>query len=182
MAEIWFTATKKFDPQNAPGWPEYIEWSGLHQLRRVLTLDITLCPPAIEELIPEDWRYNVQEDFRILYFRDFEYLIRRLPPDRKMFNILAILLEPMTVAGGIFSDDRFLLRGYDLVERETGISALTNCKGFESAFKGNDLSTDGLIVDFQAARLAQSRLRERYPDEHHADCELWAIWEKNDDG
>lgn len=25
--------------------------------------------------------------------------------------------------------------------------------------------------------LVQKRLRAEYPDEHHADCDVWAIWQ-----
>jgi hypothetical protein len=176
MAEIWFYATHAFSPRTAAGWEDFIGWSGLAHLERVLSLDIALCPPLISDLLPTDWEHNVHADFRSLYFRHLEYLESRLPPGGAC-NLLAILLEPQAPAASFFQDERFALCGYDLVEKETGISALTNCGGFDQAFHAGDLSKDGLIVDYVLSREVQRRLHEYYPDQHHANCELWAIWE-----
>lgn len=177
MSEIWFYATHTFSVRTAAGWEDFIRWSGLAQLKRVLSLDIILCPPLVSELIPADWEHNVHADFRSLYFRNLDYLAGRLPPDDPR-NLLAILLEPQATAAAFFQDERFALRGYDLVEKETGISALTNCGGFDQAFQASDLSEDGLIADYALSREVQRRLSRHYPDQHHANCELWAVWER----
>jgi hypothetical protein len=176
MTEIWFYATHTFSSQTAAGWEDFIRWSGLVHLARVLSLDIMLCPPLVSELIPADWDHNVHADFRSLYFRHLDYLESRLPPAGPR-NLLAILLEPQASAASFFQDGRFALRGYDLVEKETGISALTNCGGFDQAFRASDLSEDGLIADYALSREVQHRLHWYYPNQHHANCELWAVWE-----
>jgi len=77
--------------------------------------------------------------------------------------------EPPPVA-----DFRFL--GYDLLDRECSISALTNCGGFPGAFAGAELSPVGLLTDLDRAIEVRQTLRARYPREHHANCDVWAIF------
>lgn len=90
--------------------------------------------------------------------------------------LLAILREPEEDCRGIDHPEGFKFYGYDLIEDDTRISALTNCGGFDKAFSASDLSRYGLIEEFRKARDVQLRLLENYPDEAHADCTLWAIW------
>ena len=70
----------------------------------------------------------------------------------------------------------FSFYGYDLIEEGSGVSALNNCGGFEKAFANKYVSEVGLIEDYHLARDIQNRLLEFYPEEIHADCDLWAIW------
>jgi len=52
---VIYSAVKRFDPACGERWREYIDWSGLTQLREVVSLDGLLCPTVIEELTDEDW-------------------------------------------------------------------------------------------------------------------------------
>ena len=63
-----------------------------------------------------------------------------------------------------------------MVDREGSISALTNCGGFPNAFSNSELSEVGLLTEFERAVEVQRMLRSCYPDEHHADCHMWAIF------
>jgi len=89
--------------------------------------------------------------------------------DQNAMPVLALLRS--------FSDDRFAYRGFDLVELQTGIRALVNCGGFPKAFSSSDLSTCGLLIDHAKAMSVRKLLRAGYPDEHHANCDVWAIWQ-----
>ncbi len=155
-------------------WESYIAWAQLPQLTEVISLDTMLCPNLIEDLIEEDWEHNVQEDFCISYFRDLDYLLGRV--GQQPAHILAIMREPPLEAQALWADARFVFLGYDLIEAGSGMSALTNCCGFPLAFAPTDLSALGLIADFEQAREIQRLLLEHYPDEIHAECDLWAIW------
>jgi hypothetical protein len=170
--EIWFTARRKFGPKIS-GWSEYINWSGLRQLVEVCSLDAILNPSFFQELTDEDWQHNIQEDFCISYFREADYVIERMRSETEPLNILAVAREPDAHAS--FADERFVFCGYDLIG-EADISALTNCGGFEKAFDDAQLSKMGLLDQYESARKVQERLRYHYPDEHHADCNIWAIW------
>jgi hypothetical protein len=173
---VVFTAVDRFDAAAGESWAKYIAWSGLIQLREVVSLDIALCPKFLKSLLPEDWEHNVQADFRTDLFHDADYVIRRVGD--APVNVLAVIEEPSVEDVASFVDARFLFRGFDLIEEQTGISALMNCGGFDKAFLGSDLSDCGLLVDHADAQEVQRRLREEYPEESHADCQLWAIWTK----
>jgi len=173
---VIYSAVKRFDPACGQRWRDFIDWSGLTQLREVMSLDCILCPNIIQDLTDEDWLYNVQEDFKITLFHDLDYLVKRVAGEGQV-NILALLQNPTEEEVHSFSDRRFDFRGFDLVELQTGISALVNCGGFDKAFAGSELSECGLLTDHAHALRVQKHLREEYPDEPHANCDLWAIWQ-----
>ena len=181
LIEHWYIAVGKFDPLDGDSWTKYIEWSGLRQLRQVISLDHVLCPPLIEDLVDSDWKYNVQADFLTHFFKDLDYLLNRIPSGGR-FNLLAVLLSPTLEVGDSLDDPRFIFCGYDLVEMDSGISSLTNCGGFEVAFDNAELSAEGLIETFARAQEIQSALLANYPDEPHSDCDIWAIWCMDDAG
>lgn len=174
---VIYSAVKRFDPACGERWREFIDWSGLTQLREVVSLDIILCPNVIQDLTDEDWQHNVQESFMLTLFHDLSYLVRRVGEEGQV-NILALLQNPTEEEVQSFSDRRFELRGFDLVELQTGISAVANnCGGFDKVFARSSLSECGLLTDYAHALRVQKRLREEYPDEPHAHCDLWAIWQ-----
>lgn len=171
-----YSAVKCFDPACGESWQKFIEWSRLTQLREVVSLDGILCPTVFQELIAEDWQHNVQEDFKTSLFHDLDYVVRRVAGDDRV-NVLALMQNPNEAEVCSFIDPRFVFRGFDLVELQTGISALVNCGGFDKAFAPTDLSDCGLLTDHARALSVQKRLRANYPDEPHANCDVWAIWQ-----
>ena len=84
--------------------------------------------------------------------------------------------EPSDAALASFHDPRFEFCGFDPIEQQTGISALTNCGGFDKAFLSGDLSDCGLLVDHARAIAVRQLLLAEYPEEPHACCRIWAIW------
>lgn len=170
-----FTAVQRFDPDDGDRWRDYIHWSGLTHLREVVSLDFLLCPNCIGDLVPEDWEYNVQEDFRLHLFRDAGYVCHRTQGKDRV-QILALMQNPTEDDLSTFTDSRFQFCGFDLVELQTGISALVNCGGFDKAFLAIELSDCGLLPEFSKASEVQKRLRSEYPEEPHANCDMWAIW------
>ena len=69
----------------------------------------------------------------------------------------------------------FEFLGYDLVDVQASASALTNCGGFPDVFDKAELSSKGLLTSHARALQVQSELRARYPEEHHANCHVWAV-------
>ena len=173
---VVFSAVKRFDLTNGEAWRKFIEWLGLTQLQEVVSLDLILCPTVFGELTAKDWRHNVQEDFKITLFHDLDHVLRRVAGDDRV-SVLALMQNPTEDEVRSFNDARFALRGFDLVELQTGISALVNCGGFDKAFAPTELSDCGLLADHARALTVQKRLRAEYPDEPHADCDLWAVWQ-----
>ena len=175
MVELWYVAVEPFDPSYGESWTRYIEWSGLTQLTELVSFDGCLCPAVITELTPEDWRHNVNEDYVLFFFRDLDYLLQRVGRTRRV-NILAAIRNPDSECRTALPDDQFEFKGYDVVDVCADISALTDCGGFPLAFRNEELSSSGLIATFTRAREIQAALRENYPDEHHANCNVWALW------
>jgi hypothetical protein len=173
---VVYSAVKRFDPGCGEAWRKFIDWSGLTQLQEVVSLDLILCPTVFGELTAEDWQHNVQEDFKITLFHDLDHVLRRVAGDDRV-NVLALMQNPFIAEIWSFIDRRFVFRGFDLVELQTGISALVNCGGFDKVFAPTELSGCGLLSDRAKALSVQQSLRAEYPDEHHADCDLWAVWQ-----
>ena len=172
---ILFIALENFKLSH-DGWQKYVEWSKLSQLKEVISLDCSLCPPIIDELNDNDWRY-ISEDEKTFFglFTNYDYLVDRVS-NYNDFQILAVSKNPDKIDLESFVNPRFKFKGFDLVEDDTRISALTNCGGFPKAFSNDELSTCGLITTYARAKEVQKSLLEHYPDEHHADCSCWAIW------
>jgi tetratricopeptide (TPR) repeat protein len=176
MRECWYIATKRFGPHQEAEWKKYLAWSGLSHLRCVISLDGILCPPLVNELTAEDWQHNVQQDNFTDYFLDAGYLLHRIEVIDCDANLLAVVREPQEDCGNLAVGPGFYFRGYDLIETPTGVSALTNCGGFDLAFQPDDLNEFGLIPRYDAGRKIQQLLRDKYPEEAHAQCDLFALW------
>jgi hypothetical protein len=69
--------------------------------------------------------------------------------------------------------------GYDLSEEQTLISAITNCGSlFENTIPLSMLNKFGLFDSHVEVFKMQKVLRERFPDEEHAWCEVYELWRK----
>lgn len=170
----WYIATEKFGPEYGGKWEKYIAWSGLHQLVELVSLDGMLCPSVLPEIRDEYWPYIVNENYLLDYFTDFHFLMSQVESIESK-NVLIVFREP-NQAPRLAEWAPFRFEGYDLVELDSGISALTNCGGFPEAFSNEELNSVGLLSTFERAVEVQEKLRELFPDEHHADCDLWAIF------
>lgn len=167
--DIGYIAVETFiPPQN------YLDWSKLFHVKEVISIDCALCPRVITELMDEDYKYieQVEGDY---VFTNLNWLLSRVEYiDDK--QILALIREPESDCSNDNFDNRFIFYGYDLVENDTGISALLNCGGFDKVFCPSDLTQYGLICEYNKAKEVQLKLKEEYPEESHADCVIWAIW------
>ena len=179
MSEPLFAATGRFDPSDGDKWESYCRWAEIPGLTELVTLDTLLCPSLITEFEDEDWNHNVNEDFRLNYFYDLDYLIRRVQHIHRR-NILGLYRNPTVHIAEAPGRGGFNFCGYDLIEEQTQISALTNCGGFPDVFRKDELNRFGLIESFERATEIRRLLAERHPEEHHAQCEMYAIWRLNE--
>jgi hypothetical protein len=169
----WFIATEKFDKSHV-GWEKYVAWSKLSQLDEVVSLDCSLCPTVLPEIKLEYWSRIVNEDFMLNFFTDLDYLRSEIA-DIPRKNLLCVFRNPSAQPTSEVPND-FAFLGYDLVDVESQISALTNCGGFFDLFSNSELSGKGLLSSFERSRQVQADLRRQYPHEPHANCHLWAIF------
>lgn len=179
--EIWYIAVRPFDESRGRGWRAYREWrDDLPLLREVVTLDTMLCPALLDpdRYSDGDWAHCVNEDFLLDFFRDGEWVRKRISRFRRC-RLLAVQREPAAPADGIpLPGFRFL--GYDILDECAGNSLVTNCGPMPLAFGKADISEVGLVRGFTRAREIRDALRRRYADcWHAANCEVWAVWEKS---
>ncbi|WP_459554894.1 hypothetical protein [Lacunimicrobium album] len=179
MTETVFVATESFGPQNDQRWLSYFEWAKIPQLKEVVSLDGLLNPHLVVDLIDDDWDHIVNADFRLSYFKDLPYLLSRIPKGI-LCNVLGLYRNPEYHILKPPAAGSFVFLGYDLIDDQCQISALTNCGGFPESFSNDQLNQFGLITDFQLATSIRRKLRENNPHEPHAKCELYAIWRLNE--
>jgi hypothetical protein len=170
----WYIATQPFTPAQGDAWDKYIAGSGLTHLREVVSLDGILCPTLLPDIRRDYWPHIVNEDFMLNYFLDFEFLLDKVAACRQK-NLLCVFRNPARRPVAPPNAD-FEFLGYDLVDVQGSISALTNCGGFPDVFSNSELSTCGLLADLERALEVQRMLRSLHPREPHADCHVWAIF------
>ncbi|MCA8953266.1 MAG: hypothetical protein KDE27_27390 [Planctomycetes bacterium] len=170
-----FLVTERFDPSCGARWHDYVAWSKLTQLEEVVSLDSNLCPNVITEILDEDWGHIVNADFMLDYFTDLPYLLRRVGSVAGR-NLLCLFQNPETEPSAPVDEHGFRYVGCDLVDEHGGISALTNCGGFPLAFANAELDASGLIPSLARAREVRQALRQHYPDEDHACCDIWSVF------
>lgn len=175
MVEVLFIATKRFDPAEGDMWRSYCQWANIPALREVVSLDGILCEHLITDFTDEDWAHIVNADFRLGYFRDLDYLLSRVSSVRRR-NILGLYRNPQQHIESPPAAGEFTFLGYDLIEEMTQVSALVNCGGFPKVFANDELNEFGLVANFARALEIKRRLPAEYPNEPHADCELYAVW------
>ncbi|MBP1858434.1 hypothetical protein [Rhizobium herbae] len=173
-----YLAVEKFSPSDGQGWNDYVAWSGLTQLDEVVSLDGMICPFVLEEIKDSYWDHIVNEDNMLNFFTDFDFLLNELGAVQHA-NVLGVLRNPTLEAVQRGLGNRFHFVGYDLLDQDHSISALTNCGGFPDVFDNAELSTKGLLTDHSRAREIQHDLRRLHPEERHADCNVWAIFRMN---
>lgn len=180
MAEQLFIATERFDPSDGEKWRKYFDWAKIPALKELVSLDTCLCHHLIKnKLEDEDWKHIVNEDFRLDYFTDLDYLLQRIK-NQKRRNVLGLYRNPDKHISVAPLNRNFDFVGYDLIEEMTQISALTNCGGFPDEFSNDELNSFGLISKFERANEVRRLLAEKHPKEPHANCEMYAIWRLNE--
>ena len=99
-----------------------------------------------------------------------------LSPDTQ--QIIAVILCPNLEPIEYMETRGFTFCGYDLVEEETLISAITDYGGGFNSIPYEKLTEYGLIPTYKDAVLAQLALVEEEPEEPHAYCIICEVWRK----
>jgi hypothetical protein len=171
----FYVATSVFDQRPGGGWREYVEWSGLSQIRELLSLDGMLCPFLPAEIKDSYWPHIVNEDNLLDFFTDLDFMLAEIN-NQQQVNVLAVLRNPTLAEVQAFSRPEFSFVGFELLDQDHSVSALTNCGGFPDVFENSEINEFGLITDFNRATEIANNLRRAYPEEHHADCNVWAVF------
>ena len=177
---FYYTARGAYDKdydEDGMSRQKYIEFSRLIHLTELVSLDGILNEVLVEPDLDnaDDWNYIVTDnESQTGFFTTLDYVLQKTKPlDR--FNLLAVVIEPTQDCKNVMLDD-FEFVGYDLLDKDYSISALTNCGGFDETFLPSDLNEFGLIDDYDKAIDIKKRLLENNPEEHHADTNVIAVW------
>lgn len=176
MTQPWFIAVERFGRADGAAWDRYVEWSKLDHVEELVSLDATLCPSALKDIRDLHGPYVVDENGNWIFFEDLEFLRRELRVGNvEKARVLCVIRNP--AAQPILSDklSAFCFLGFDLVEAESGVSALSNCGGWPE-LDNRELSKCGLLTDHARAVDLQVTLASNHPEEPHADCDVWAIF------
>ncbi len=175
--QVVYAALQTFDSSSSEVWEKYVAWSHLTQLREVVTLDCVLCPSVLEPRMGEDWQHMSEEYMSYDLFAELDYLLDRVSSTKGDCQIIATACEPNGNEVKDFDDNRFVFKGFDVLDRPLGFSLLTNCGSLEKAFMPSDLSDCGLITSYERANIVCDLLREQYPNiEHAVTSNIWAVW------
>lgn len=175
-----YTARATFDKsykEDKMSWDKYIKWSKLAHLTELVSLDGILNKGLVKPDYDnaDDWNYiHVVEQHQTGFFTTLDFVFKRIKAKGK-FNLLAVVLEPEQDCNNI-NIDGYDFIGYDLLDRDFSISALTNCGGFDETFLPTDLNDKGLINDFTKVYDIKKQLLNNNPNEHHADTTVIAVW------
>ena len=175
-----YTARGTYDKthdEDGMAWVKYIEWSKLKHLTELVSLDGMLNEILVEPDYDnvDDWDFiHTVEQCQTGFFTTLEYVLKRLKLKNR-YNLLTVVLEPDKDCKDIIIEG-YEFVGYDLLDQEFSISALTNCSGFVETFLPTDLNDKGLIDNFTKAYDIKKRLLENNPEEHHADTNVIAVW------
>ncbi|MGD1857922.1 MAG: hypothetical protein ACFB2W_27110 [Leptolyngbyaceae cyanobacterium] len=173
MAHWWFTARQRFMPSQGKDWHSYVQFSGFTHITELVTLDSFLCPDLVENLIDEDWAHNVQVDFRITWFTDFDYARQRVVWRPGKDQLLAVYEQPARLQK---VSSPFEFCGFDIVDGDDGNSVLTNCGRFPQIFMPLDVNQWGLLSDLGQANDIAEKIRASFPEEPHCcRCRVWQI-------
>ena len=177
--DYWYTATETYDNNYEDGssWAKYIEFSKLTHLTELISLDGMLNGKIFEPDRGEggDWDHIIVDDlYETGLFNSLDYVLEKVA-NKERFNLVTIVKEPTEECEKINIPD-FDFVGYELLDKDYSTSALSNCGGFDETFKPFDLNHYGLIDTFEKAYDIRERLKKNNPEEHHADCNVLALW------
>lgn len=167
MTKPIYYKAKRFFPTS-----EYEINSKIFGRNEIVTFDI-LCKNIEENYINYteylcDWNYGVS-DWKLL-------ISTPLQPNEQ---VIACFKNPTESYEFHKLDDWFEFCGYDLSDSRVFISAITNCNGeFEKAIAYGELNKFGLISEYNKAFQTRELLEEFYPEEEHANCDIYEIWRR----
>ncbi len=166
---MYYKIVEYFGPKDG-GWKSYVEFRGV-EFDRFDSVDAMLRPDLFSPESEDDWLNCVNEDYKL-------NLITNLPYAKK---VLGRFSDAVLVGVDIELDEGYELEGnllgYDIVDGNCCASLVTNWGNGDEGLSVDSIQSNGLLKDLGAALEIRDMLREKYPEDGHADyCEVWAVY------
>ncbi len=115
-------------------------WSGLTHLQEVISLDRLLNGSTFkpDNNSQDDWGFIITDGGYITNFYTSPAFVLDKVEGQLCFNFIAAVKEPDEQKNTVLGAD-FEFVGYELLDKEYGISVLTNCGGFDEIFQPKDI-------------------------------------------
>jgi len=171
MGEPIFYKAERFFPDK-----KYEEFSKIFNKAELVTYDVCLCGVIHDENLLEEIELAGRY-VRGVKTKSWQSLLKT--PLSVGEQIIAYYKNPIESYEHHKMESDFEFCGYDLSEEMTGISALTNCgELFSGAIPYEELNKFGLISEYCEAFRIRKLLENLYPDEPHAECEVYELWRR----
>jgi len=172
----YYAAIERFGPDNGERWVGFTRWLGRTDLKRIVTLDSSLCPTVVHPESADDWQFVAREEFMIDFFTDPNFVRRRLDSERPS-EIVAVARDPSAEIVAGFPHADFELAGFDLVDAQFTGSVIFKPDRFPGAVNVSKLSPEsGLLKSRDWAFKVRDMLARKHPDREDARCFVWAVW------
>jgi len=154
--------TKRFYPTK-----EYDSFSIVKNRKEIVTMDICLCQQVNFDIYYNEFYGKTNE---LSYFDDY-----KLKHDEQ---VLRFIEEPNVDVQNLNMNDQFIFCGYDLIEKATEISAVTNCGDWYPLDFTDFLNEYGLINNLENCKKVKKDLKTFFSYDDHADCNIFALWRR----
>jgi len=171
----YYAAIEPFDSRNGDRWIGFTRWLGRTDLKRIVTLDSTICPTVVHPQSADDWQYIAREEFMLDFFTDLEF-VRRRAASRRSSMLVAVARDPSAEDVENFPHADFELAGFDVVDTQFTGSVLLSQR-FPDVARPSRLSAEsGLMRSREWAFRIRDSLRRNHPNRPDAQCFVWAVW------
>ncbi len=167
---MYYKVVESFGPETGDKWQRYLEWRGL-KLTGFESVDGILRPDLFEPQTKDDWQNCVNVDFKLGLITSLAYARTFLA---RYENATLVGVEIELEAGYVPKDG---LLGFDIIDAYCDVSLITNWGTEEEDDFSEHVMPNGLIGDLTRALQIRNSLREKFPEDSHAQsCEVWAIY------
>lgn len=168
---MYYKIVERFGPEHGGRWRDYLKWRGLN-LTGFDSVDAILRPNLFEPASSEDWHSCVNADFKLSLITNLDYAKRIL--DR--YDDPDLVGVEIELEKGYVPKDGLL--GFDIIDGFCDVSLVTNWGTDEEGIIDRHIMPNGLIRDLDRALQLRDLLRNRFPEDAHAEnCEAWAVHE-----
>lgn len=169
LKPMLYRILSRFGPEDGDRWQEYLKWRGL-RLDRFDSIDSILRPSLFNPETVLDWDNCVQADYRLDLITSLDYARSILS---RYQNAVIVGVQPDV--DSVRQADGLL--GYDVIDAFSSVSLLTDWGVDEEKITTPYLASNGLVMKFERALAIRDELRQRFPEDDHANqCTVWGVY------